>query len=217
MSILFLAKTTPWCDAARRFVLTHGADVTVCDGERDSAAPAAFETWTGDYVVSFLSPWIVPARVLDRARKAAINFHPGPPEYPGIGCYNFAIYDRAPEFGVTCHHMAPKVDTGALVRVARFPMLAGETVETLKDRTMVCLLSVFYDVMTRILRDGTVPESSERWARRPYTRHELEDLCRITVDMPGEEIDRRVQATVFPGAPGPWLELGSHRFVRSAK
>lgn len=212
MSILLLTKTTPWCDAARRFLVAHGRDVTVCEGDRGAAVPPEFETWSGDDIVSFLSPWIVPAHVCRRARRAAINFHPGPPEYPGIGCYNFALYDGVSEYGVTCHHMAPRVDTGEIIQVQRFSVLPNESVETLKDRAMTCLLTVFYDVMTRLVGDGSVAVSSEQWGRAPYTRRELDALCRITADMPPQEIDRRVRATVFPGAPGPWIEIGSHRF-----
>ena len=62
-------------------------------GNRDDKFPEDIEWWKGDYIVSFLSPWVISNSLLNRAKKASINFHPAPPEYPGIGCTNFAIYE----------------------------------------------------------------------------------------------------------------------------
>ena len=31
---------------------------------------------------------------LDKIKVASINFHPGPPDYRGIGCANFAIINQ---------------------------------------------------------------------------------------------------------------------------
>src|SRR5438309_8661335 len=66
--------------------------------------PDEVRRWDGDYIVSYLSRWIIPETVLRRARIAAINFHPASPDYPGIGCNNFALYDGAGAYGVTSHH-----------------------------------------------------------------------------------------------------------------
>ena len=33
--------------------------------------------------------------LLKKAKKSAVNFHPASPDYPGIGCNNFALYDNA--------------------------------------------------------------------------------------------------------------------------
>lgn len=211
-SILLLSKDTLWCHAAERFVRALVPEVVVCAGGRSDPLPGETVEWTGDYIISFLSPWIVPPDVLARARVAALNFHPAPPEYPGIGCYNFALYDGVDGYGVTCHHMAARVDSGPLVRVARFPVFPGDTVELLKERSMVFLLQLFYEVIATIVAGQPLPVSAESWTRRPYTRRELDALCRITPDMPRGEIDRRIRATTFPSAPGPYLEIGDRRF-----
>src|SRR5216684_8833236 len=121
MSVLFVGKRNhTFCAEAAKLLLEHDPHAGVVMGLRGEPAPAEFETWEGDYIVSYLSPWIVPEPLLNRARRAAINFHPGPPEYPGIGCTNFALYNNETSYGVTCHHMVPKVDTGAIISVKRF-------------------------------------------------------------------------------------------------
>lgn len=211
-SFLLLSKTCQWCRAAQRFLQAHAAEVTLADGERGSPLPAAALAWEGDYLISFLGSWIVPPALLARARFAALNFHPAPPEYPGIGCYNFALYEGAPTYGVTCHHMAPKVDSGGIVKVHRFPVLPTDTVATLKERSMAALLALYHDVLSGILKGDPLPAAADRWTRRPFTRRELDALCRVTPDMPAEEIRRRARATYFPGFLSGYVEHAGLRF-----
>ena len=66
--------------------------------------------------------WVVPEWLLRKAKIAAINFHPASPDYPGIGCRNFALYENAKEYGVTCHHMSATIDTGSIIEIKRFPI-----------------------------------------------------------------------------------------------
>lgn len=212
-TFLLLTKTSDWSRAAQRFLTQHAAEVLVVEGERQERRPAVLDAWEGDYLVSFLSPWVLPAPVLARARRGAINFHPAPPEYPGIGCYNFALYDGVAEYGVTAHHMAAAVDSGEVIRVTRFPILPTDSVSSLKERSMACLLPLFQDVMTDVLRGVPLARAAESWTRTPYTRRQLDALCRVTPDMTPEEIHRRVRATAFPGAPGAVVELGGVRFA----
>ena len=163
--------------------------------------PSELVATKGALLVSFLSPWIVPQALLD-ANGPSINFHPGSTDYPGIGCYNFAIYDEVAEFGAVCHHMLAKVDTGALIDERRFALLPTDTVETLKLRTMITMLSMFQDIMHLIADGRPLPVAERQWSRRPYTRKEMNALKMLDEHMTQREIDRRVRATTYPGYPG---------------
>jgi methionyl-tRNA formyltransferase len=167
------------------------------------------------FLISFLSPWIVPAAVLDRA-GTALNFHPGSTDYPGIGCYNFALYEEAQRFGAVCHHMLAKVDTGAIVEERVFPVLPTDCVETLKYRTMVTMLAMLHDIGSLISIGAELPAAPTQWTRRPFTRREMEALKRIEPDMPAAEVRRRVRATTYPGYPGPYVAVGEERFYAPA-
>lgn len=204
MSILLLSKTSEWCRAAQRFVASVAPDSIIVEGERTDPIPNDLRSWSGEYLVSFLGPWVVPRDVLARTSRAAINFHPGPPEYPGIGCYNFALYEGAAEYGVTCHHMAALVDSGPIVRVVRFPIFPSDTVSSLKERSAAHLLSLFYDIVSGIVSGAQLATSDERWTRRPFTRRELDDLCRIEAGMDSAEVERRLRATTYPDTSGPF-------------
>ena len=205
-TVLFLGKAGDELVArGAAHLAVHGLRADVHLGRRGEPFPAVGDrSW--DYLISYLSPWIVPAALLARARVAAINFHPGPPEYPGIGCTNFAIYEGADIYGASAHHMAEQVDAGPLIRVARFPVHETDTVWSLTQRAYAHLAVVFYDVADCLLADRPLPQSPERWTRRPFRRAELDALCRLTPDMSDEEIRRRVRATAFPSYPAASFE-----------
>ena len=49
-------------------------------------------------LIAFVTPVIVPRSILDQIGYGAINFHPGPPSYPGWAPAHFALYNQADQF-----------------------------------------------------------------------------------------------------------------------
>lgn len=212
MRIVVLAKEKPGLDDAVKFLKGKASEVLVAVGSRNDKFPSElFDTET-DILVSYLSPWIIPDRILNNVRKASVNFHPGPPQYPGSGCTNFALYNEENEFGVTAHLMNAKVDTGKILQVSRFPIHPADSVFTLTQRCYEEISRIFPAVMNHLINGDFLPECNEEWTRKPFTRRELDDLCRITPDMSKDEVRKRVRATVFPNMPGPFIELNGFRF-----
>jgi methionyl-tRNA formyltransferase len=164
-----------------------------------------------EIILSFLSPWILPKYII-QLTDIALNWHPASSNYPGIGCYNFALYDEAAEYGATCHYMAEKVDTGGIVEERTFPTFRSDTVETLKLRTMVTMTAMFHDTICKIASGWKPPLCGKSWSRRPFTRKELDGLATIDVNMSADEVRRRIRATTYPGYPGPSIELGGEKF-----
>lgn len=211
MKILLLTKKTEHCRQVQDFVKKGFPEATIIKGEVGDPLPNI--EWEGDYIISFLSPWIIPESWLNKT-KTCINFHPGPPNYPGIGCYNFAIYNREKEYGVLCHHMLPKVDTGKIIKVVRFQMNETDSVFTLKNRSMKHLIELFHFILGLIASKKTLPQSGEKWLRKPYTRKDLQKICRITKDMNEEEVKLRIKATYFSGARDlPYIEIYGNKFT----
>jgi methionyl-tRNA formyltransferase len=184
---------------------------TVFRGSKDDKLSPEVLNWQGDLLISFVTPWIYPETLLQRARLAAINFHPGPPEYPGTGCTNFAIYDNAAEYGVTCHHMLSTVDSGSIIAVDRFPMKPGISVFDLTQQSYDHLEAMVYRLIREFLETGSFPQTEDIWTRKPYTRKELNELCEIRPDMTSEEVNRRIHATTFI-RPWAYTRIGDHVF-----
>lgn len=219
MKILFLGRANhPESAYSLDFLEKNLAgDIKFFKGDRHSPFPIKESDTMEEFdlILSFVNPWIVPAWLLMRS-KLSINFHPGPPEYPGIGCTNFAIYNEEKEFGVTCHHMVPKVDRGDIISVTRFPLYAGDTVYDLTQRCYANLLIQFKDIIRCILRgDKLLPIM--HWARVPYTRAELDALCEITSLMNATEVKRRVRAVTYPNMPGAYTMVGGVKFNAEVK
>ncbi|TPQ35488.1 hypothetical protein C2U70_14440 [Bradyrhizobium guangdongense] len=211
-SVVLLTKNDEWCEKAGIFArLVFGERLVWLRGAVGDPFPQE-ALGRSSHLISFLSPWIVPKRALEAA-GTSINFHPASRDYPGIGCYNFCLYEGAAEYGAICHHMVEKVDRGKIIEERRFPVLAGETVETLKFRTMIVMLALYHDIVTSIASGRPLPEDTGSWPRQPFTRAQLNDLCTILPGMSREEIDRRVRATTYPGRPGPKVSLAGVEFT----
>ncbi|MCQ9206950.1 MAG: hypothetical protein NG740_03620 [Omnitrophica bacterium] len=215
--ILFAKEGKPTVKDVVEFLKTHFSETLVYLGNPGDNLPEKVFNEKCDILISYLSPWIIPRTILDISKFANINFHPGPPKYPGIGCFNFAIYNEEKTYGVTAHLMEEKVDTGNIIAVKRFSLPENDSVYKLCRRSYAHMLLLFYNVMDFILRNNVLPASREVWKRKPYLREELNMLCLVKPGMPHREIEKRVKATTYPGMPGAYLKLSGHRFEYSPK
>lgn len=214
MKIVFLSKENFWCDEAFYFLKIHFGNDNVkrySTNVKYQKLPKVVTEENGNLLISFLSPWIIPKSVLEKF-DIALNFHPGPPEFPGTACYNFALYENAKEYGVICHFINEKVDAGEIIETIKFPIFEKDTVESLRRRTLDYLLILFFKIMYKILLKEELKPSGEKWKRKATTRKDLENLCRIDPNMSQEEIKRRIRATYYPNMPGPFIELDNFKF-----
>ena len=210
--ILFLRKKdNQYAQRAEDFIRRSFQHAVIFSGGRKDKLPDDVLNWKGDLLVSFISSWILPQALLSNTNMAAINFHPGSPEYPGTGCTNFAIYNGEKEYGVTCHHMSAGVDSGKIIAVRRFPVAAQDTVYKVTQHCYKLIEELFYEVMNGILQGQPLPESAETWKRKPYTRKHLDELCHIRPEMSEEEINKRIKATTYK-TPWAFTKVGNHIF-----
>src|SRR6185436_11249852 len=152
-------KDNAYAQRAEDFVRKHFHQPLIFAGGRKDKLPAEVLNWKGDLMVSFISSWIYPEQLLSNAAFAAINFHPGSPEYPGTGCTNFAIYNGEKEYGVTCHYMKATVDTGNIIAVKRFPLKEEDTVFGVTQKCYGLIEELFYEIMDCILQGRPLPSS----------------------------------------------------------
>lgn len=216
MRLLLFTKDTEPCRIVRDKVIKYFPETSVFYSDSNlNPFPIINLDDEIDFIISFLSPWIIPKNVLDKS-WISINFHPAPIIYPGIGGYNFAIYNQDKTYGVTCHHMLPEVDSGVIIKTLTFPMDESDTVHTLKEKTMKYLLKLFNEIFDCIIKKIPLPLSKETWPRDPYTRKDLINLCEITATMREYEITRRIKATYFPDAKDlPFIKLANEKFILS--
>lgn len=165
-----------------------------------------------DFIFNFLSPTILPAEVLSGARRAAINFHPAPPEWPGVGSASFALFENASEFGATAHVMTTRVDAGPILRVLRFPISAGDTCERLFDHSLNISMQLFYSLLTDLAVLGKIEPCGESWGRKAVTRKQFEEWMTLSPSDPVELIHRKERALRHTRFPGPFMQVAGLRF-----
>ena len=188
--VILLAKQERFSREAQAIAeAAFGPDLATYTGAVGDPEPDALQTDSPEYLISFLSPWIVRKHSLDRA-GAAINFHPGSTDYPGIGCYNFALYEGASEFGAVCHHMLAKVDTGDLIMERRFPVLPDDTVETLKLRTMETMVDMFREIVALIAAGRPLPRADVLVMGHILHDWDLAEKRQLIVENPREVLVR---------------------------
>lgn len=148
-------------------------------------------------LVAFSTNVMVPMDVLDRVcTHGAINFHPGPPEVPGVHTAAFALYEGLDTFGVTVHQMTARPDDGAIIRAQRFPISPGTSREALEIETYTLLARVFMAMASDLGNFETElpPAPDERWSPSLRTFAQYERLRRISIDLDDGEADRRRRA-----------------------
>jgi methionyl-tRNA formyltransferase len=158
-----------------------------------------------DIVISFLYWKLIREPLVSLGRVGCLNFHPAPlPDLRGLGGYNVAILEGREEWGVSCHFVDERFDTGDLVEVERFPIdPANETAFSLDLSSQERLLALFQRVMARLLAGETLPRTPQG-AGRYVTRAEFEGLRRVR---PGDDLERKLRAFWYPPHPGAVIEL----------
>ena len=170
--------------------------------------PVEASNWQGDYIICFRSFYIITKELLSKAKIASINFHPGPTEYPGSGCINFALYEEANEYGVTVHLMNEKIDNGKIIECIRFPIFKKDTVDALLKRTHKKLLKLFVSTIKGIKREKEnyiknklIHSKNEQWNGLARKMSELNSLQSVTTDVNEEKLKKVIRATYTENHP----------------
>ncbi len=166
-----------------------------------------------DFVISYMFRHRVKPDVLSLARRAAVNFHAGPlPEFGGWAFYSVAILENAPEYGCTCHHMDHGFDTGPLLKVRRFPIIASsETAYSLEQKAQAEMVRLFADFCEMAESGDSLPcEAQDKKKLRYLSREEFEALKRIPTDADPETIDRHARAFWYPPYDCARITLGNN-------
>lgn len=213
--LMFSKKENIFCDYAEAILKSYfrNDEIISIRGNVGDRLDDELYWYQAEYVISFVSPWIIPKAVLVSAKKAAINFHPGSPDYPGTGCYNFALYENSKKYGVTVHHMDEKVDTGDIIMTSYFDVSPFESVETLKLKSMNHLLFCFEKILSFISCNMSLPVSNESWKRKPFTRKKMFELFEIDLlKHDKSEIEKRIRAATYPANMGAFVRVADKKF-----
>ena len=218
--VLFFGRAK--CNATEELLsklIRYGFDVTfVKSQKRCEKLPEDIHCWEGEYIICFRSLFVLSKALIDKANVAAINFHPAPPEYPGSGCINLALYDEVSQYGVTAHLMNEHVDNGKIIEVRRFPITPQDNLSIVLSRTHSELLNLCSDFISGLYSQGgefvkekLTASKAEAWRGKARLLKELDVLQKINTDVSEKELKRIIRATYIEEFP-PTIELYGFKF-----
>jgi sugar O-acyltransferase (sialic acid O-acetyltransferase NeuD family) len=153
------------------------------------------------YIISFRSFYILKKELINKALVAAINFHPSPPKYRGIGCTNYALYDNSKFYGSTVHIINEKIDNGKILNLRKFRIKKKDTVESLLKKTYPIMLSQAKSVLGYIFKDNNnvkkliKANKNIKWSKKICKLKDLNNFYRIELKCKKKYLENKIRAT----------------------
>src|SRR5688572_2151795 len=170
---------------------SKGLKTVRLDAESEIEVPAG----EFDYLFSVANLRVLPAALLARARKLAVNFHDAPlPRYAGLNAPSWALMAQEKDHGVTWHEMTPAVDAGRIVRQATFAIGPAETAFSLNTKCYEAGLAIFRSIVQDIACGDL--SLTEQAGHRSYFGRYLRPDAMATLDFsrPATELAALVRA-----------------------
>ena len=170
-----------------------------------------------DLVVSYLYWRKIRKPLIKGPKYGCINFHPAIlPDWRGCAGYNVAILYGLSEWGATAHYVDETIDTGRIIKVARFPFDADTaTVVTLEKMTQEIQMALYREIILAVKEKGLLPSvPQEASVGRYISRREMEEMKAIDLAHDTKEtIDRKIRAFWFPPYDGANITIGGKRYT----
>jgi methionyl-tRNA formyltransferase len=157
-----------------------------------------------DLLLNVHSLYILDAEVLAAPRLGAFNLHPGLlPEYAGLSCPSWAIYNGETEYGVSVHRMTETIDAGHIAYQSRFGIRPGDTGGKLSARCVREGVPLVLRLVQEAAETGTVPAVAQDLSRRTYYAGVGPDP-RLDWSLPADRVAGHVRAADYLPFRSPW-------------
>jgi|TARA_B110000037_G_C17128138_1_gene509428 methionyl-tRNA formyltransferase len=157
-----------------------------------------------DYIFTFRSYLILKNNTIKKAKIAAINFHPGPPKYRGVGCANYAIYEKSKFYGVTAHLIAPQIDSGKIIDITKFEISEKISLDILLSKTHLAQYYMAKKTIIGIaknkdyLNNQVKNNIKNKWSKKIGNKNKLDKFYRLSrINLTNEELARYLRSTLY--------------------
>jgi methionyl-tRNA formyltransferase len=217
--ILFIGKSDDYFSVRFCNILKKNfkdLDMFYNDGKNHKQLKKKISLCNWDYIICFRSSYLFNKTEVNKC-KNIINFHPGPPEYRGIGCVNFAVFNEAKKYGSTVHIIdSKKIDNGKILHVIRWNINKKITVDKILEDTYRYQLSQLKIIIKFIKKNKLKilfnKFKNYKWSKKLYTRKGLDQLYRINPKINVTNFYRVLRATITKKYK-PYIFLNKHKFV----
>jgi len=173
----------------------------IWSNKRGEKFPKKIFNWKGDFLFSFHNYWLLNIKIIKLAKYFALNFHPGTPDYPGSGSYNWSVYDSKNTFGTTIHLMNKKFDNGEILKVYKFKYSRSFTVPQLIKKSNIFRVSSFkkyidflnkqnYKTIKTIVKN----KKNYKWKNKAKNIYNLEKEREVNLKISKKKLIKKIQA-----------------------
>ncbi len=171
-----------------------------------------------DYIFCFRSFYILKKNILKKVKKAAINFHPGPPEYPATGCVNYAVYENSKFYGCTAHLINEKVDNGKIIDVKKFSINRKDNILKILNKTYKVMSSQAISLINQIkinpnfIENQIEKNKKIKWSNNIKKIKDLDKFYIINKNIKKKDFLNKIRATDTPKFK-PYIKLYGKKFI----
>jgi methionyl-tRNA formyltransferase len=164
-----------------------------------------------DFLFSFYYRSLLPAELLLRARRGALNMHGSLlPRYRGRAPVNWAIVKGERETGATLHYMVERADAGDIVDQLAVPILIDDDAREVFTKVSVAAETVLARSLPGLIA-GTAARRPQPILPGEYFGRRTPADGRIDWGRPAREIHDLVRA-VAPPFPGAFADIDGVRW-----
>ena len=154
------------------------------------------------YVFSFRSHIILKKKFIKKIKIAAINFHPGPPSYRGIGCVNYALFDGVKNYGSTAHLIEnEELDSGKIIDFVEFKIKKKDNIKKLLDHTYQSMFIQAKKIINKLVVDEynlktlIKKNNNLKWSNKIKSFDDLNKFYKINLNCDKKEFLKKIKAT----------------------
>ena len=154
------------------------------------------------YVFCFRSHIILKKNFIKKIKIAAINFHPGPPNYRGIGCVNYALFDGVKKYGSTVHLIEnEELDKGKIIDFVEFKIRKKDNLKKLLCRTYQSMFIQAKKIIDQLVADDAnlkilIKRNIQvKWSNKIKSIKDLNKFYQISLNYNKIELQRKIKAT----------------------
>lgn len=214
--VLFLRKSKDkFADLVEKKLKAKTKNLKVISTDINNVKIKNSETF--DYVFAMRSHYILKRLLLKKIKYAAINFHPGPPSYRGIGCVNYALYNNCKYYGSTAHLIDEKIDHGKIIDVKLFKISQKDSIEDVLNKTYKIQFHQVIKIINYLLKEKSnlkkliFKNKKYKWSKKIKNRDYLNSFYNISKNINKKNLTKRLRATVTTKFK-PYVELHGFKF-----
>jgi len=199
--LLMLRKSDPFSKKLANYIKKKFNGTKIIWSSKPSERNKIPASLKVDFIFAFRSYYILNKKDLLKTKFSAINFHPGPPNFRGFGCTNFALFKNSKHYGVTSHIINKKIDSGKIINVKYFKITKTDNLDKLLKKTHRYLYNQAKRLIPLIIKDPAIliklikKNKKINWSKKLYKKKDLENLYLIKKNLNKKKIDRIIRAT----------------------